>query len=222
MWLVKSAPDLMQRLSRLPAAPNVTLLDRRKPKPHPWSHANTTFAEQIYIRWCCIDLSNAPAKEEIRDFEKQLADAPKKIEKLEAQVRGQEAETNKQAGKAFDAEKALKAAKDEIASLKKTVEKLEAELTKRGNLVTSQARTLDDLRKKLEASKNPPESRNNRKALIAAKVEARKSAKKDPAFEAIEETLDAASAEQIAVPDQEQKCDFSEDEVVATFASGGK
>lgn len=28
------------------------------------------------------------AKEEIRDFEKQLADAPKKIEKLEAQVRG--------------------------------------------------------------------------------------------------------------------------------------
>ena len=162
------------------------------------------------------------AKEEIRDFEKQLADAPKKIEKLEAQVRGQEAETNKQAGKALDAEKALKAAKDEIASLKKTVQKLEAELTKRDNLVTSQARTLDDLRKKLEASKNPPESRNNRKALIAAKVEARKSAKKDPAFEAIEETLDAANAGQIAVPDQEQKCDFSEDEVVAMFANGGK
>lgn len=140
------------------------------------------------------------AKEEIRDFEKQLADAPKKIEKLEAQVRGQEAETNKQAGKALDAEKALKAAKDEIASLKKTVQKLQAELTKRDNLVTSQARTLDDLRKKLEAAKNPPESRNNRKALIAARVEARKSAKKDPAFEAIEETLDAANAKQIAVP----------------------
>jgi hypothetical protein len=50
----------MQRLSRPPATPNVTLLDRRKPKPHPSSHANTTFTEQIYIRWCCIDLSNAP------------------------------------------------------------------------------------------------------------------------------------------------------------------
>src|SRR5208337_5172672 len=60
MRLAIGTPDLMQRLSRLPAAPNVTLLDRRKPKPHPWSHANTTFAEQIYIRWCCIDLSNAP------------------------------------------------------------------------------------------------------------------------------------------------------------------
>src|SRR6202041_1522551 len=59
--LVKSPPNLMQRLSRLPAAPNVTLLDRRKPRPHPSSHANTTFTEQIYIRWCCIDLSNAPA-----------------------------------------------------------------------------------------------------------------------------------------------------------------
>src|ERR1700721_76429 len=51
----RSAPNLLQRLSCLPAAPNVTLLDRRKPKPHPSSHANTTFTEQIYIRWCCID-----------------------------------------------------------------------------------------------------------------------------------------------------------------------
>src|ERR1700684_1741840 len=42
------------------ATPNVTLLDRRKPKPYPWSHANTTFTTQIYIRWCCFDLSNAP------------------------------------------------------------------------------------------------------------------------------------------------------------------
>jgi hypothetical protein len=49
-----------QRLSRLPSAPDLTLLDRRKPKPHPWPHANTTFTEQIYLRWCCIDLSNAP------------------------------------------------------------------------------------------------------------------------------------------------------------------
>jgi len=60
MGLVKSTPNLMLRLSRLPAAPNITFLDRRKPKPHPWPHANTTFTEQIYIKWCCIDLSNAP------------------------------------------------------------------------------------------------------------------------------------------------------------------
>jgi len=66
MRLVKGAPNLMQRLSRLPAAPNVTLLDRRKPKPHPWPHDNTTFIELIYIRWCCIDLSNAPAELEKR------------------------------------------------------------------------------------------------------------------------------------------------------------
>src|ERR1700691_1212355 len=50
----------MQRLARLPATPNLTLLDRGKPKPYPWSHANTTFTQQIYIRWCCFDLSNAP------------------------------------------------------------------------------------------------------------------------------------------------------------------
>jgi hypothetical protein len=60
MGLVKGAPNLMQRLSRLPPAPNVTLIDRRKPKSLSWSHANTTFTQQTYIRWCCIDLSNAP------------------------------------------------------------------------------------------------------------------------------------------------------------------
>jgi hypothetical protein len=60
MWLVKGAPNLMQRLSRLPPAPNVTLLDRRKPKSLSWPHANTTSTQQTYIRWCCIDLSNAP------------------------------------------------------------------------------------------------------------------------------------------------------------------
>src|SRR5713101_799326 len=38
MWLVKGAPNLMQRLSRLPSAPDVTLLDCRKPKPFPWPH----------------------------------------------------------------------------------------------------------------------------------------------------------------------------------------
>ena len=36
----KGAPNLMQRLSRLPAAPNVTLLDCRKPKPFPWPYAD--------------------------------------------------------------------------------------------------------------------------------------------------------------------------------------
>src|SRR4029077_15159786 len=60
MWLVKGAPNLMQRLSRLPAAPNVTLLNRRKPKSLSWPHANATFTQPTYIRWCCIDLSNAP------------------------------------------------------------------------------------------------------------------------------------------------------------------
>src|ERR1700691_2261360 len=55
----------MQRLPRLPAAPNLTLLDRGKPKPYPWSHANTTFTQQIYIRWCCFDLSNAPGLPDI-------------------------------------------------------------------------------------------------------------------------------------------------------------
>jgi hypothetical protein len=38
MWLVKGAPNLMQRLSRLPSTPDVTLLDCRKPKPFPWPH----------------------------------------------------------------------------------------------------------------------------------------------------------------------------------------
>src|ERR1700722_7399570 len=38
MRLVKGAPNLMQRLSRLPAAPDVALLDRRKPKPFSWPH----------------------------------------------------------------------------------------------------------------------------------------------------------------------------------------
>src|SRR5215472_12099800 len=60
MRLTIRAPNLMQRLSELPTVPNVTLLDRRKTKPHLWPHDSTTFTKQIYIRWCCIDLSNAP------------------------------------------------------------------------------------------------------------------------------------------------------------------
>jgi len=58
MWFVTDAPNLMQRLSRLPPRPTVTLLDRRKFSLS-WPHANTTFTQQTYIRWCCIDLSNA-------------------------------------------------------------------------------------------------------------------------------------------------------------------
>jgi hypothetical protein len=38
MWLVKGPPNLMQRLSRLPPAPNLTLLDRTKTKSLPWPH----------------------------------------------------------------------------------------------------------------------------------------------------------------------------------------
>src|SRR5215469_10948775 len=51
----------MQRLSGLPSTPNLALIDRRKPQP-PGSkpHSNTTLSKNTYIRWCCIDLSNAP------------------------------------------------------------------------------------------------------------------------------------------------------------------
>src|SRR5216683_3817086 len=38
MLLAEGAPDLMQRLSRLPTAPHVALLRRRKPKPVPLDH----------------------------------------------------------------------------------------------------------------------------------------------------------------------------------------
>src|ERR1700747_622232 len=38
MVLAKGAPDLMQRLPRLPTSPHVALLLRGKPKPSPWSH----------------------------------------------------------------------------------------------------------------------------------------------------------------------------------------
>src|ERR1700724_1363386 len=60
MRLIVITANLMQRLAGLPTTPDITLLDLRKPKPHPRSHTNTTFRELTYIRWCCIDLSNAP------------------------------------------------------------------------------------------------------------------------------------------------------------------
>src|SRR5579871_6695215 len=37
----------MQRLSLFPATPNLTLLNRRKSKPHPWSHATTTLQSRF-------------------------------------------------------------------------------------------------------------------------------------------------------------------------------
>jgi hypothetical protein len=49
MFLTKGPPNFMQRLSRFPAIPDLTLLDRRKSKTFPWPHANTTFRKQIYI-----------------------------------------------------------------------------------------------------------------------------------------------------------------------------
>src|SRR5207237_1253584 len=60
MRLIVITANLMQRLAGLPATPDITLLDLRKPKPHPRPHTNTTFRKLTYIRWCCIDLSNAP------------------------------------------------------------------------------------------------------------------------------------------------------------------
>src|SRR5271169_6916190 len=47
MWLVKGAPNLMQRLSRLPSAPNVALLYRRKPKPFSWPHTTPPFESRL-------------------------------------------------------------------------------------------------------------------------------------------------------------------------------
>ena len=47
MWLVKGASNLMQRLSRLPAAPDLMLLDRRKPKPFPWLHTTPPFETRL-------------------------------------------------------------------------------------------------------------------------------------------------------------------------------
>jgi hypothetical protein len=49
MFLAKGPPNFMQRLSCFPAIPDLTLLDRRKPKPFPWPHVNTTSGEKIYI-----------------------------------------------------------------------------------------------------------------------------------------------------------------------------
>src|SRR5579863_9887960 len=47
MRLIKRTPNRMQRLSLFPAAPHLTLLNRRKPKPRPWPHATTTFTTRF-------------------------------------------------------------------------------------------------------------------------------------------------------------------------------
>src|SRR5690348_13223462 len=57
MFFAKSAPDLMQRLPRLPTTPHVELLLCRKPKPSPWFHQHH-LCKQLYTRWCCIDRLN--------------------------------------------------------------------------------------------------------------------------------------------------------------------
>src|SRR5271170_2861726 len=49
MRLIVITANLMQRLSSLPATPDITLLDLRKSKPHPRFHTDTTFRELTYI-----------------------------------------------------------------------------------------------------------------------------------------------------------------------------
>jgi hypothetical protein len=62
MWLVKGAPDLMQRLPGLPNDARFVLLDSQKIQTIVLASYHTTFTEQPYIRWCCIDLSKALAR----------------------------------------------------------------------------------------------------------------------------------------------------------------
>jgi hypothetical protein len=50
MVLAKSTTNLMQRLSSLPTAPDVSPLRRRKAIPSSLSHKH-----HLHIRWCCID-----------------------------------------------------------------------------------------------------------------------------------------------------------------------
>src|SRR5438876_11755566 len=48
MLLAEGAPDLMQRVSRLPTAPHGALLRRRKPKPFPLGHKHHPWSENRY------------------------------------------------------------------------------------------------------------------------------------------------------------------------------
>ena len=56
---VKGAPNRMQRLSRFPPAPHLSPLRHRKLHVFPLRHRHH-LGGKIYIRWCCIDLLNAP------------------------------------------------------------------------------------------------------------------------------------------------------------------
>src|ERR1700722_3297100 len=56
---VEGAPNPMQRLSRFPATPYLSPLRRRKLHIFPLGHRHH-LGRKIYIRWCCIDLLNAP------------------------------------------------------------------------------------------------------------------------------------------------------------------
>jgi hypothetical protein len=54
MVFAEGTADLMQRFSRLPTAPDLGLLRRRKTIPSTWSHEHHLQKQMISIRWCCI------------------------------------------------------------------------------------------------------------------------------------------------------------------------
>ena len=58
---VKGAPNRVQRLSRFPATPHVSPLFHIFPLRH-----RNHLRRKIYIRWCCIDLLNAPPLPDIK------------------------------------------------------------------------------------------------------------------------------------------------------------
>src|ERR1700682_4336542 len=60
MTLVERAPNLVQRLSRLPTAPQSRSSAPQKAQTVYLASCHTTFGEKIYIRWCCIDLLRPP------------------------------------------------------------------------------------------------------------------------------------------------------------------
>src|SRR5277367_39492 len=55
MVLAEGTTNLMQRLARLPKAPHVNTLRRRKPVLSALSHNH-----HLHIRWCCIDQLRPP------------------------------------------------------------------------------------------------------------------------------------------------------------------
>src|ERR1700733_11986504 len=54
MVFAEGTANLMQRLSRLPTAPDLGLLRRRKTIPSSWSHEHHLQKQMISNRWCCI------------------------------------------------------------------------------------------------------------------------------------------------------------------------